>query len=224
MKVEKGFTLVEIMVAIAIGMVIMLAIYGASNIAQRSSTSVGRKVVTQQDARAVLDLMAMEIRMASYNPRRVEQSANMWSNSNCQVSGFQLRKGINNVSDSTIDVQMDLNANRTIIGDTDENIYYRYDGASTIFRSVSCGVPTAILGGGFGTNVVNAAAGIPMFRFYDGQENLIAPANLDAQIPNIRRISITIVADNDQVNQGSTTPKRMIYSTSVIVRNHAISP
>ena len=60
------------MIAIVIGMVVMLAIYSTNNLAQRSSSSVGRKVVTQQDARAVLDLMAMamEIRMATYNPTR----------------------------------------------------------------------------------------------------------------------------------------------------------
>ena len=65
---KNGFSLVELIIAMAVGLLIMTAIYAIINMAQRSSASVGRKVVTQQDARAVLDLMAMEIRMASYNP------------------------------------------------------------------------------------------------------------------------------------------------------------
>ena len=222
---KSGFTLVELMIALAIGMVVMLAIYSISNLAQRSSSSVGRKVVTQQDARAVLDLMAMEIRMASYNPTRATAARNMWSNSNCQVSASQARKGIQNPSASTIDVQMDLDGDGTIIGDANENIYYSYDGAQ-ITRSVNCGPPNTILGGtASGTNVVNNAAGIPLFRYYNRLDTLIPSAAMtDAQIAGIRRINITLVVDNELTDPGVATPRRMIYSTNVIVRNHALSP
>jgi prepilin-type N-terminal cleavage/methylation domain-containing protein len=221
---KSGFTLVELMVALGIGVVVMLAIYSASELAQRSSASVGRKVVTQQDARAVLDLMAMEIRMASFNPTRATSSRNMWSNSNCQVSAFQARKGIHNPSASTIDVQMDLNANGVIVGEPNENIYYSYDGVSTISRAVNC-APNVILGGaGSGSNVVNGAAGIPVFRYYDRLGNLLPAGMSDAQIRSIRRINITLVVDSEQADPGTTVPRRMIYSTDAIVRNHALSP
>jgi prepilin-type N-terminal cleavage/methylation domain-containing protein len=219
---KNGFSLVELMVALGIGVVVMLAIYSASDLAQRSSASVGRKVVTQQDARAVLDLMAMEIRMASFNPRR---ASGMWSSSNCQVSAFQARKGIHNPSASTIDVQMDLNANGVIVGDQDENIYYSYDGVSTIRRSVNC-VPNVVLGGAnSGTSVVNGAAGIPVFRYYDRLDTLIPSGGMtDTQIRNIRRINITLVVDNELADPGAPVPRRMIYSTNILVRNHALSP
>jgi hypothetical protein len=119
---------------------------------------------------------------------------------------------------------MDLNANGIIIGDANENIFYNYDG-SQVTRSVNCVSGGSILGGvGSGTNVVNNAAGIPLFRYYDRQDNLIAAANLDAQIPNIRRINITLVVDNEISDPGAAGPRRMIYSTNVIVRNHALSP
>jgi prepilin-type N-terminal cleavage/methylation domain-containing protein len=225
---KNGFTLVELMIALAIGMVIMLAIYSASELAQRSSGAVGRKVTTQQDARAVLDLMAMEIRMASFNPTRATSARNMWSHSGCTVSAFQARKGIHNPSASTIDVQMDLNANGVIIGaaaNPDENIYYSYDGAK-ICRAVNCGGCQTILGGAdSGSNVVNNAAGIPVFRYYDRQDNLIPSAGMgDVQIRNIRRIAITLVVDNEIPDPGTTQPRRMIYSTDFVVRNHVLSP
>ena len=73
---KNGFSLVELIIAVAVGLLIMTAVYAIINLAQSSSVSVGRKVVTQQDARSVLDLMAMEIRMASYNPT---QSTTLWS-------------------------------------------------------------------------------------------------------------------------------------------------
>ena len=93
---------------------------------------------------------------------------------------------------------MDLDGDGRIIGDTNENIYYSYDG-SKITRSVNCGPPNTILGGATsGTNVVNNAAGIPLFRYYDGLDNLIPSAAMtDTQISNIRRINMTLVVDNE---------------------------
>lgn len=67
---RNGFTLIEVLIAVVVGLVIMGAVYSAMVIVQRTSANLGRKVVTQQDTRAVLDFMAMEIRMASYNPTR----------------------------------------------------------------------------------------------------------------------------------------------------------
>jgi prepilin-type N-terminal cleavage/methylation domain-containing protein len=234
---KSGFTLVELMVAIAIGMVVMLAVYSASNLAQRSSSSVGRKIVTQQDARAILDLMAMEIRMASFNPRRLTGIWRDPASANCgALSANQAYKGIQNVTANAITVEMDVNGNGIIVNpgapipDPNEVIAYNYDGASTITRSTNCGNPQTILGGvsptgvPLGTNVVNNAAGIPMLRYYDRLDNIIPAAGLPAQIRNIRRINITLVVDNDVTDPGAAAPRRMIYSTNVIVRNHVLSP
>jgi prepilin-type N-terminal cleavage/methylation domain-containing protein len=242
---KNGFTLVELMIAIAIGMVVMLAIYSASNLAQRSSSSVGRKVVTQQDARAVLDLMAMEIRMASFNPRRLTGIWRDPASANCgALSANQNYKGIQTATANAITVEMDINppplAPSVVSGDgiiangpnnhDNEVIRYSYDGASSLCRSTNCGGCQTILGGvsptgvPLGTNVVNNAAGIPLFRYYDRLDNIILAAGLPAQIPNIRRINITLVVDNDVTDPGAAAPRRMIYSTNVIVRNHVLSP
>jgi len=45
MKKENGFTLVEILVALFIGSLMMVAIYSVVNSAQRSSTGIERKVL-----------------------------------------------------------------------------------------------------------------------------------------------------------------------------------
>ncbi len=63
-----GFTIVEIILALFIGGVLMSAIYAVMISGQKSSAGVERKVAAQQDVRAALEIMAMEIGMASYNP------------------------------------------------------------------------------------------------------------------------------------------------------------
>lgn len=231
---RKGFTLVELLIAMAVGIVIIAAVYSAMNLALRFSANTDRKVISQQDTRAVLDLMAMEIRMASYNPT---MSTTIWSTipsnaTTCNqvglVSPVPANKGIQIANANTILIAMDLNNPPIIpavIGDVaNEYIEYSYDGASTLNRSVSC-VGAAILGGTAPfTNVRNAAVlptPIPLFQYFDRNDQ---PTAL---IPNIRRIQITIVTDtaaNDTTQSGTPRPRRMIYSTSVIVRNHALSP
>jgi prepilin-type N-terminal cleavage/methylation domain-containing protein len=231
---RKGFTLVELLIAMAVGIVIIAAVYSAMNLALRFSANTDRKVISQQDTRAVLDLMAMEIRMASYNPT---MSTTIWSTipsnaTTCNqmglVSPVPANKGIQIANANTILIAMNLNANNTIgaAGDENEYIVYSYNAnANTITRNVSCGGNQAILGGTApDSNVRNAAVlptPIPLFQYFDRNDQ---PTAL---IPNIRRIQITIVTDtaaNDTTQSGTPRPRRMIYSTSVIVRNHAISP
>ncbi len=225
---KKGFTLVELMISLTVGMVIMLAVYGAMNMGQRSTAGVTSKVITQQDVRSVLDLMAMEIRMASYNPLN---NASTWSNASplaCvpnSAAAPATYKGIKSATASSIAVAMDLGTSGVIGDSNNEYIVYSYDGDSTITRNVSCGGNDVILGGaGTNTNVRNAAAGISLFRYFDRTDTEIPVASLPARIPDIRRINITIVADTEQNDPNMQQTRRMIYSTNFIVRNHVLSP
>lgn len=226
---KKGFTLVELMVSIAVGMMIMLAVYGAMQMAQRSSVNVTNKIFTQQDVRSVLDLMAMEIRMASYNPMNVSAT---WSTiPACAGMGLgtpvTTRKGIQVANRNAIVVAMDLDGSGSVGNASNEYIMYSYDGASTISRNVSCGGNDAILGGtGTNTNVRNTAAGLYLFRYFDSTDNDITTTveGSQDQIRNIRRILITIAADTEQDDPNLQQPRRMIYSTNIIVRNHVLSP
>jgi len=232
---RRGFTLVELLIAMAVGTVIIAAVYSAMNLALRFSANTDRKVISQQDTRAVLDLMAMEIRMASYNPLN---TTNTWSKPSplaCMPSLTAAPityKGIKSADASSIAVAMDLsgpsNVPSGIIGDANnEYIVYSYDGVNTLNRSVSC-VGADILGGSapFSNvrNTVNGVTIVPLFQYFDKNDALLS---VPVSIPDIRRILITIVTDtaaNDTTQSGTPRPRRMIYSTSVIVRNHALSP
>jgi prepilin-type N-terminal cleavage/methylation domain-containing protein len=248
---KNGFTLVEVLVAIVVGLVIMAAVYGTMTMAQRTSSNLGRKVVTQQDTRAVLDFMATEIRMASYNPQNAPET---WSGSitgACNVTLTQLYKGIQAANANRIVIAMDLNNDGQIgckcgtccadnsctstSGCKGENEYivYSYNNATNeITRNVNCAAVTpAILGGSApDSNVRNLAAGVSLFRYFDRNNAEITnsvintPASLVNGIPAIRRVLITIVADTAARDLNKNIPRRMIYSTNVIVRNHALSP
>ncbi len=233
---KNGFTLVEVLTALVVGLVIMTAVYGVMTIAQRSSANLGRKIVTQQDTRAVLDFMAMEIRMASLNP--LNNSAT-WNGAilapacNGLVMN-QAFKGVQVANTNTIAIAMDLDgllpAGGTIGNVDNEYIVYSYNGVDSITRSVSCGPANAILGGNApDSNVRNATAGINLFRYFDRNNLEITNTvnnnpSLVNGIPAIRRVLITIVADTAEIDLNTKQPRRMIYSTNVIVRNHALSP
>lgn len=233
---KKGVSLVEIIVALAVGLIIMAAIYSVTNTGQKSSASLARKVLTQQDARAVLDLMALEIGMASYNPGLFQSvwvgSPNASSGVCADYNFVQTRKGVQLAEENQILVAMDINGDG-IIGNvgtegTNEYIFFEYTG-NAIRRGVNCGTPQTILGGtGSGTRVLNDAA-TPLFQYFDKAGNDITSAVEaetisgagSANIEKIRRIRITIVAEIESQGKAFHVSQKT-YTTDIFVRNHAL--
>lgn len=68
LKGGSGFTLVELMISMAISGVITAAIYTAYITQQRTHFSQEQVAEMQQNIRAAMDIMAHEIRMAGYDP------------------------------------------------------------------------------------------------------------------------------------------------------------
>jgi len=227
---KNGFTLVELLIAIVLGALVMSAIYGVMIVAQRTSAGIGRKVVTQQDARAVLDFMASEIRMASYNPN---MQMSTWSAiPTCNLGGnspVTARKGIQIATANSILISMDLeqspNPPDGAANDANENILYAYNSANNVItRNVSCGGNESLLGGTApGTRVINNEEGVVLFQYFDRDGNAIAAPVSDANIPNIRRIKINIATETEHTDPSTGRRKRMIYSTDVLVRNHVFN-
>jgi type II secretory pathway pseudopilin PulG len=228
MRNEKGFTLVELLATIGVGIIMLAAIYTAVTFGYRSSVAVERKVTAVEDARTALELMSAEIRMASYNPNF---AINMWRNpAVCSAqSPNQVYRGIQEATANIITIQMDISEN-SAIGDPNEIIRYVYiPGEERITRDTNCtgGMPflgaTAASGTPRTVLVRNTAAipAIPVFRYFNGTGVEILPGTNPALIPDIRRIDITLVVDTEFVDPNTNQRRRMIYSTSVIPRNHA---
>jgi len=233
---SKGFTLVEILFAIAIGLILMGAIYIAVQSGQRSSVAIEAKTTAQQDVRAALELMALEIGMASYNPT---YTANIWTTGCNVATANNTYKGIQFVAGNTlanaITVTMDIRGNvantdgEGVLDDANEIISYVYDAANQrITREVSCGGAQPFLDTVRVINntlPINNGNGVPaIFRYYDGMGAEIYPDANPLVIPNIRKIDITLAVETNAIDPNTGQRRSMIYSTRVIPRNHAISP
>ena len=245
---KNGFTLVELLIAMFVGLIIMAAVYGVMTMAQRTSAGTERKVLTQQDTRSVLDFMASEIRMASFNPSMMGTT---WTNATttanvaacANVNGLiggapaltTANRGILFANANNLFIAMDLGPLGPpivygMIGDAqNELIFYRHNNANgSITRSVSCGNNEVILGGGAsGTTVYNNTIGRDLFEYFDRDGLQLTGAGAtkvlsDAQIQAIRRIRINIAAETENIDPNSKQRKRMIYSTDILVRNHAV--
>jgi type IV pilus assembly protein PilW len=67
---SRGFTLVEILVALAISSIVISGIIYSYSGQQKSELSQTQLVEMQQNIRAAMYIMTMEIRMAGYDPHR----------------------------------------------------------------------------------------------------------------------------------------------------------
>jgi prepilin-type N-terminal cleavage/methylation domain-containing protein len=231
MKNKNGFTLVETLIALLMGSLVLMAIYSAINTGQISSSNIESKVTAQQDTRGAMELMAMEIQMASYNPQLTQ---NIWvSTTDClSTSGNQPYKGIQEAGVNSITVEMDINGNGVIdntANNPNEVIRYAYDPTNQyITRQVNCGTALPFLGATTANAttqtvwVVNNAAGIPVFRYYDGQGNALA-APVTNNIPIIRKIEITLVTKTSNKDIVTAGQRQIVYTMSVIPRNHALN-
>jgi type IV pilus assembly protein PilW len=64
-----GFTLTEVLMAMAIGGIVLSSVYSSFTTQQRSYQVTGDVTAVQQNLRAAMCLMEREVRMAGYDPR-----------------------------------------------------------------------------------------------------------------------------------------------------------
>lgn len=67
---EKGFSLLELMIALAVGGVVLAALVGVFSRASRLYTLENARAELQQEMRAALEIMGRDIRMAGYDPKK----------------------------------------------------------------------------------------------------------------------------------------------------------
>jgi type IV pilus assembly protein PilW len=211
----RGFTLIEVLLVVVIGSIISAALLMVVMAGQQAASGIEQKVSVQQDVRAALDMMAVEIGMASLNPN-ISKTGLVWLDATCSGPGVQINKGIQRAGASTLTVEMDLsqpNGNGNV---TDENemITYNYED-NIIRRSVSCGSEQTFIGG-TNVEVINSETGAPVFRYFNGNG---IETNI---IPDIRQITITLIVRATTSDLKGAT-RTAVYSTSVFPKNHAIS-
>jgi type IV pilus assembly protein PilW len=177
---SRGMMLIELMVALSIGMILLGALT-STFILQRKAYSTQEQVIEMtQIARAAMDMIGREVRMAGYfNPANPMQRDNY---SNPRFVGIP-----------NTNARLEILADLTGDGDTnDENekIIYTFDSAKKMIRRNT--------GGGAQPFAENIQAF--SFSYFDADDN---PAATDGEI---RKIRITITARTvkaDPHNPGS---------------------
>ena len=191
---EQGFTLVEVVIGLAISLILMGVAVSIFNV-QRKSYSMQEQVTEmQQNVRATMDMMVREIRMAGYDPTE---------------SGFV---GIGTNTTTLLQILADLNGNGTTTGinEDNEDITYRYYNASDATYPREIKRKT-------GTESQSLAENIDgcNFLYYDGNSIATTTASSIRQI----RITVTGMTDKPDPNFGFSygtltslvTPKNLSY-------------
>lgn len=110
---NSGFTLIEVLVALALANIFMMAVLTIANVSTQSYRAQERVADAQQSVRAALDLMVRDIRMAGYDPMALSKEPS---------PGI----GILVATDTVLQFSADLNADRMDSGGI-ENLTYFYE-------------------------------------------------------------------------------------------------
>jgi type IV pilus assembly protein PilW len=117
---NTAFTLVEVLVALAVASIFILATLSIADMSIRTYGDQERVADAQQSVRAALDLMVRDIRMAGYDPMAISHGP---------TKGI----GILAASDTNLQFSSDLNADGLDNGGI-ENLTYFYDAETKRLR------------------------------------------------------------------------------------------
>lgn len=164
----SGFTLMELLVSMSIGMVVLAALAKTFTVQSRQNTAEEQVAQMQGNARAALDLMVREIQMAKYNPAG---------------TAFSSAYGVT-YSASQLEVKADMNGDGTISTSSGsvENIIYARDAVNNYI--------TRQLGSGTAEIVADNITAFT-FAYYDANGSAVTSSGNSG---NIRKVTINITA------------------------------
>jgi len=196
MRDEKGFTIIELLVAVFVAGIVMAGVYSAYYSQQKSYTAQEQMAELQQNLRSAMYFMAKEIRMAGCNPTGAADTA-----------GFQA-VGANSVSFSMdIRGQAANSAHDKDTGDPNESIVYTLsdwngDGINDLMRSTP---PTGNAAVAENIDALN-------FVYLDANENV----TIDRLA--VRAVQISLVARTGRGDPGftDTTTYTNLQGTTIL--------
>jgi type IV pilus assembly protein PilW len=173
----RGFSLLELVIAMAIGLVVLGAVYNIFVIQDKTLRNQDQIVEMQYNLRAAMDMMSREIRMAGYDPCGLNSDTDPGNNF------FAVT-----VNNSQLQIKADLDGNtplsnncqspyKGIDASSQENIIYAFDAANRkIMRNIGAGAQS------FMENVDSFT-----FAFLDGSGSVTGSSSAVRQV----RVTIT---------------------------------
>ena len=119
---SRGFSLVELLIAMAVGLIILGAMYGLFTIQSKHLGTQDVVAEMQQNARMAMDMVSREVRMAGYNP-----SGTLTRCTGTTPTASTTCVGIRTASANSISFTTDLNGNGSLTAGSanpNENIVY----------------------------------------------------------------------------------------------------
>jgi len=126
-NLQQGFTLVELLVAMAMAAIVMAALYSSFKSQQDSYVSQEVVAEMQQNLRAALYMMARDIRIAGYDPSELADAGIVSAGPNSINFTFDINDGIDNDADGTVDEIDEPIISDGDVADANENITYSLD-------------------------------------------------------------------------------------------------
>ncbi|MFH2220371.1 MAG: prepilin-type N-terminal cleavage/methylation domain-containing protein [Pseudomonadota bacterium] len=186
-RTDSGFTIIELLVAIAIAALVMAGLWRTFSFQQQSYNLQRQVVAMEQNLRAGMQFMESEIRMAGFDP---SDAANA---------------GIVNPGTDTIHFTTDLNFDGDVV-DTDEDVTYKLYTATDGIQKLGREILTL---GGTTTQAVAEYIDNLAFAYLDG--NSVVMASPSSNPTAIRAVRITLRA-----RTVSTSPIRYGELTTLI--------
>jgi len=192
---KNGFTLIELMVALAVGGMVLAVLVGVFSRASRLYTLENSRAELQQEMRATLEIMARDIRMAAYDPKKSGK--------------FKVKKASATHLRFTTDFDEDGDVDSSPSFPDCEVISYRYAAATQSVQLI-CGEGTGSLDVQtlIGDTTIDVTALDFNYRKNDGTTTTFAN--------DIRGVVITLTAE---IPAGRDGMESRTYSTWVDLRN-----
>ncbi len=214
---HRGFSLVELLIAMGLGVLVLGIVVTFFADLTRSSTAQNAAASAQQAARTAVDYVAGELRAAGLDPltssgagiEEITPTGNKlrFTADRCNLPIGSGGKCDNPVPDGDVE---DITERVTFYYDSAGRMLRRcfYETAATHGTDSSDGSCEPLVGG-----VVPNPGGTPMFRFLDESEN---PVVDDADHGAIRTVIVTLTIEEPA---GRTTAATRTFSSRVRLRN-----
>jgi len=199
-KHDAGFTIVELLIGVAIFGLFLTGIYAVLVANIKTYQSEQNSMVQTQDLRAGLSTMVWEMRMAGYDPPAGAAGA-----------------GIVTANASEMRVTMNLNAEAgdTDLNDANEDVRYAINASGHLGRET---------GGAGGLQPVVENVTALAFTYFDANNAQLTFVPLNAtDRAAVRSVLVTVTSLTPDIDPVSGAQKQKTYTTRVMMRNMGLN-